>query len=43
MIDGKGGRIQGKELIYDFVTGTARVRSEQLAGAGESSDEDGEP
>jgi len=43
MIDGKGGRIQGKELIYDFVTGTARVRSEPLAGAGESSDEDGEP
>ncbi len=43
MIDGKGGRIQGKELLYDFVTGTARVRSEERLAPEESSDGETQP
>jgi len=43
MIDGKGGRIQGKELIYDFVTGTARVRSEPRKIENEQAEGEGEP
>ena len=43
MIDGKGGRIQGKELLYDFVTGTARVRSENRAVESSEGDGEGEP
>lgn len=38
MIDGKGGRIQGKELLYNFVTGTARVRSEKRVVTEDSAD-----
>jgi lipopolysaccharide transport protein LptA len=39
MRDGKGGEIQGKELIYDFATGTARVRSAPVTVAEDTEEE----
>ena len=42
MIDGQGGRIQGRELVYNFVTGTARVRSENRAETVEEPEGEGE-
>ena len=42
MIDGQGGRIQGQELLYNFVTGTARVRSESRTAVEDDAGEEGE-